>query len=205
MSVWHHDVMCLLGIWPPPCPPPLPPTPNILNLPTPMIYDYFIIWPSRATSALNLPEQMFQMNNCAKFWHPCINIEVMAQTSSIYNHFIIWPSSVISTFDLPEQMFQMALLLLKENNCAKFILKSMHKCRSYGPDKSERMHNTRTHIHQTEIVTTMSCSPQAGLTKIAWIRKIQLFLQLIPHLIVWLCYKHIALAIDNLLYITVIP
>ena len=34
-----------------------------------------------------------------------------------------------------EQMFQMALLLFKGNTCAKIILKSMHICRSYGPEK----------------------------------------------------------------------
>ena len=54
----------------------------------------------------------------------------MAQTSPNYDHLIIWPSSVTLTFNLSEQIFQMALLLLKE-----IILKSMHKCRSYGPDK----------------------------------------------------------------------
>ena len=60
---------------------------------------------------------------------------VMAQTSSIYNHFIIWPPSVTLTINLPKQMFQMALLLLKENTCAKLFLESMHTYRSYGPDK----------------------------------------------------------------------
>ena len=35
----------------------------------------------------------------------------------------------------PEQMFRMTLLLLKENNCAKLFLKSMHIYRSYGLDK----------------------------------------------------------------------
>ena len=45
----------------------------------------------------------------------------MAPTSSIYDHFIIWPSSVTLTFNLPKQRFQMALLLLKENTCAKLF------------------------------------------------------------------------------------
>ena len=83
-------------------------------------YDHFIIWSSSVTSIFNLPEQMFQIalfllkdNNCAKlFWNPCINVQLMARTSSIYDHFIIWPSSVTLTFNLPKQMFQMALLLL---------------------------------------------------------------------------------------------
>ena len=51
-------------------------------------------------------------------------------------------------------MFQM-------NNCA-VLLKYMHKCRSYGPDKSGRMHVHYTEVH---VVTVMSRSPQAGSTK----------------------------------------
>ena len=63
---------------------------------------------------------LFKENNCAKlFWNTCISIEDMAQTSSIYDHFIIWPSSESLTFDLPKTVFQMALLLLRENTCAK--------------------------------------------------------------------------------------
>ena len=73
-------------------------------------------------------------NGTSIILNPCINVEVMARTSSIYDHVIIWPSSVSLTFNLPEQMFQMALLLLKEILC-KIILKSMHKYRNYGPDK----------------------------------------------------------------------
>ena len=72
---------------------------------------------------------MFQMalllckeSNCAKlFWNLCMNIEFMAKISSIYDHFIIWSSSVTLTFNLQKQMFQMALLLLKENTCAKLF------------------------------------------------------------------------------------
>ena len=47
---------------------------------------------------------------------------------------------------------------------SQIILQSMHKCTSYGPDKSGQM-PTHAHIHQTEAVTTMSCSPQVGLSK----------------------------------------
>ena len=54
----------------------------------------------------------------------------MARTSSVYDQFIIWTGSVTLTFNLAKQMFQMAL----EHPC-KIILKSMHKCRSYSPDK----------------------------------------------------------------------
>ena len=95
--------------------------PDKLNL-----WPFYIIWHSSVTLIFNIPEQIFQMallhlkeNNCAKLIsNPCINAEVMAWTSSIYDHFILWPSSVTLTLNLPEQMFQMALLLLKENNCA---------------------------------------------------------------------------------------
>ena len=76
------------------------------------------------------------MNNCAKLiWNQCINIEVMARTCSIYDHFIIWPSSVTLVINLPEQMFQMALLLLRDIQLCQIILKFLHKCTSYGPDK----------------------------------------------------------------------
>ena len=45
----------------------------------------------------------------------------MTCKSSIYYHFISWPSSVTLTFSLSGEMFQMALLLFKENNCAKLF------------------------------------------------------------------------------------
>ena len=94
------------------------------------------------TLTFNLHEKMFQMalllledNNCAKlFWNPCINVQVMAWTSSIYDHFDLYLTPVTLTFNLHEKMFQMALLL-EDNNCAKLFLKSMHKSTSYGPDK----------------------------------------------------------------------
>ena len=61
-------------------------------------------------------------NNCAKlFWNPCINVQVMARTSSIYDHFDLYLTPVAMTFNLPKKMFQMALLLLKGNNCAKLF------------------------------------------------------------------------------------
>ena len=106
------------------------------------IYDHFIIWPSSVSLTLNLPKQVFWMalqllkNTCAKlFLNPHINVEVMAPTNSIYDHFIICPSSVTLTFNLLKQRFQMALLLLKENTCAKLFWNLLQRCRSYGPDK----------------------------------------------------------------------
>ena len=47
-------------------------------------------------------------------------------------------------------------------------LKSIHNCRRYGPDKFERMHtctDAHTHLHQTEVVTTMPRSLKVGSTK----------------------------------------
>ena len=96
---------------------------------TSSIFDHFIIWPSSVTLIFNLSWEMFQMalllfkeNNCAKlFWNSYTNVEVMARTSLIYDHFIIWPSKVTLTFNLPKQTYQIALLLLKENNCAKLF------------------------------------------------------------------------------------
>ena len=95
---------------------------------TTSIYDHFIIRPSSVTLTFNLPKQMFQMallllkeDTCTKlFWKPCINVEVMALTSSVHDYFISWPLSVTLTFNLPKQMFQMALLL-KEHNYNKLF------------------------------------------------------------------------------------
>ena len=83
---------------------------------------HFIVWPSSVTLTFNLSEQMIQMSNCIKsFRNPCINVHVIARTSSIYDLFIIWPSGVTLTFNRPEKMFHMALLLLKEKNFAKLF------------------------------------------------------------------------------------
>ena len=64
---------------------------------TSSVYDNFVIWPSSVTSTFDLPEQMFQMalmllkeNNCTKlFCYPCINVQVIARTSSIYDLLIL--------------------------------------------------------------------------------------------------------------------
>ena len=53
---------------------------------------------------------------CKKSMHKCRS---NGSDKLNLNHFNVWPSSVTVNFNLPEQMFQMALLLLKENNCAK--------------------------------------------------------------------------------------
>ena len=55
------------------------------------------------------------------FGNPCINVQVMALTSSIYDHFDLYLSPVTLNFNLPEKRFQMTLPLLKGNNCAKLF------------------------------------------------------------------------------------
>ena len=122
---------------------------------TSSIYDHFITWPPSVTLTFNLPQPIFQMallllkeNNCTKlFWNPCINVEVMAQTSSIYDHSIIWPSSVTLAFNLTEQIFWMAFLLVKENNCAKlcwYLCINIEVMAWKNPDRC--MHTKRKHI-----------------------------------------------------------
>ena len=115
---------------------------------TSSIHDHFIIWPSTVTLTFNLPEQMFQMALLAKlFWNPCINVGIIANLCDL----LVWPwpstyQKKVSNGTSPPQGQQL---------CHK-ILKSMHKCMSYGMDKSGHMF-ARTHIHCTKIVTAMSC------------------------------------------------
>ena len=96
---------------------------------TSSIYDHFDLYLTSIPLTFNLPEKMFQMalflledNNCAKlFWNLCINVQVMARTSSIYEHFDLYLTPVTLTFNLPEKMFQLALFLLEDNNWAKLF------------------------------------------------------------------------------------
>ena len=102
-----------------------------------------IIWPSVMTLTFSLPEQMFQValllpkkNNYARlFWNPCINIEDMARTSSIY-----WPFYHLTfkcDLDLPHTWINVSngTATPQREQLCQIILKSMHKCRSYGWDK----------------------------------------------------------------------
>ena len=76
-------------------------------------------------------------------------------------------SSVTFTFNLPEQMFQMALLQLKESNCAKlFWNPPIYVQVMAQPNLDGQVHAWCMHIHQNEVVTTMSRSPQEGSTEI---------------------------------------
>ena len=108
---------------------------------TTSIYDHFIIWPSSVTLTCNLREQMFQMalfllkeKTCAKrFWNQCINVGYGPDKLNLwpFYHLIFkcdldllssW-TNVSNGTATPqgEQLYQI-------------ILKSMHKCRSYGLD-----------------------------------------------------------------------
>ena len=69
-----------------------------------------------------------------------------------------WPTTYlknVSNSTFPPQWQQLC----------QIVLKSMHYCTSYGPDKSGRMQRC-TDIQQTKIVTTMSLYPQDGSKKI---------------------------------------
>ena len=108
-------------------------------------------------------------NNCARlFWNPCINVEWPGQAQFM---------TILSLTFKCDLDFQPTWKKKVSNGTSppqgqhlcKIILKSMHKCRSYGLDKSRWMHscmNYCIHIHRTKIVTAMSGSPKAHLTKI---------------------------------------
>ena len=66
---------------------------------------------------------LLEDNNYAKLFlkNPCINVPVMARTSSIYDHFYLYLAPATLTFNLHEKMFQMALLLFEDNNCANLF------------------------------------------------------------------------------------
>ena len=61
----------------------------------------------------------------------------MTWTSSIYNYFDLYLTTMTLNFNLPEKMFQMALLLPRGQQLCKFILKSIHKCTSFGPGQAQ--------------------------------------------------------------------
>ena len=109
---------------------------------TSSIYDHFVIWPSSVTLTFNLSKQLFwtvlllEDNNYAKFfWNPCINVPVMARTSSIYDHFDLYLTPMTLTFNLRGKNFSNGTFRPRGQQLCKIILKSMHKCTSYGPDK----------------------------------------------------------------------
>ena len=58
----------------------------------------------------------------------------------------ILPSSVTLTLSLPVGMFLNGTCTRDGEQLCQIILKSIHNCRSYGPDKFGRM-DARTHRH----------------------------------------------------------
>ena len=68
------------------------------------------------------------------FCNPCINVQVMARTSSIYDHFDLYLTPVTLTFNLHEKNVLNGTSPQGQQLC-KIILKSMHKCISYAPNK----------------------------------------------------------------------
>ena len=88
----------------------------------------------------------------------------MARTRSIhvYGHFDLYLTPVTLTFNLPQNVSNGTSPPQVQQLC-QIVLKSMHYCTSYGPDKSGR-----THAHTpNKIVTTMHKSrlPASGLDK----------------------------------------
>ena len=59
----------------------------------------------------------------------------MARTSSIYDHFDLYLTPVTLTVNLPEKNVSSGTPLPQGQQLCKIILKSMHKCTSYGQDK----------------------------------------------------------------------
>ena len=79
---------------------------------------------------------LLEDNNCAKlFWNPCINVPVMAQTSSIYDHFDLYLTPMTLTFNLREKNNSYGICPPRGQQLCKIILISMQKCTSYGLDK----------------------------------------------------------------------
>ena len=67
---------------------------------------------------------------------PCINVPVMAGTSSIYDHFDLHLTPTTLTFNIPEKNVSNGTSLSRGQQLYKIILKSMHKSTSYGRTSS---------------------------------------------------------------------
>ena len=105
---------------------------------------------------------LFKENTCAELlWNPCIYVGVLDQKKLIYLQVWPWPSTYlknVSNGTSPPQGQQLCYI----------ILKSMHKCKSCGPDKSGWTYTSMhacTHIHLSKIVTAMSLFTASRLNK----------------------------------------
>ena len=90
---------------------------------TSLKYDHFNIWPlwpwpsTYLEKKIQIAVLLLEGYNCAKlFWNPCVNVQVMLQTSSIhvFDYFDLYLTPVTLTFNLL-RMFQMVLFLFKGN------------------------------------------------------------------------------------------
>ena len=96
-----------------------------------------------------------------------INLKSMHKCTSsihVYDHFDLYLTPVTLAFNLPKKNVSHGTSPPQGQKLCQNVLKSMHYCTSYGPDKSGRTHG-HTHIHRTKIVTTMSSLPASGLDK----------------------------------------
>ena len=59
----------------------------------------------------------------------------MAPTSLIYDHFDLYLTPMTLTFNLPKKNVSNGTSPPRGQQLRKIILKSMHKCTSYGPEK----------------------------------------------------------------------
>ena len=76
--------------------------PDNLNL-WPLLFD-LQVWPRPSTYVNKCFEWHFSFSKTTvQKWNPCINVPVMAQTSSIYDHFDLYLTPLTLTFNLPEK------------------------------------------------------------------------------------------------------
>ena len=127
---------------------------------TSLIYDHFNLYLTPVTLTFNLSEKMFQMallllqgNNCAKlFWNRCINVQVMLGTSSInvFDHFDLYLTPVTLTFNLTKNVSN-GISPPQGQQLCQIVVKSMHYCKNYGPDKFGRTHGCTDALTYTEL------------------------------------------------------
>ena len=116
---------------------------------TSSIYDHIFIWPSSVTLTFNLPEQMFQMallllkdNNSANlFWNPCINVQIMARTSSLWPFYHLTAKCHLDLQPTYTNVLNGTSTPPGKQPC-QIILKFMQKCKSYGPTNLARYMQT---------------------------------------------------------------
>ena len=77
---------------------------------------------------------------------------VMARTSSIYDHFDLYLTPVTLTFNLPKNVSNGTFPPRGQQLCI-IILKSVHKCTSYGPDK---LNNDHFDLYLTPLTLTFN-------------------------------------------------